>query len=188
MSLPFTKKSETDKTTKAASVSRKTTTVLLDRLTLLFYVLATVISGYAVIGALSGPSVDLLEVTQSKSADGAAEASPAPVLHKAPSFDAYIQIFASRDIFEAPQEVPAELVAGGQSSVAAWGAGYRLVGIIVDDNPRAVVEISNPRGVQFLSVGERLGDAVLEKIEEYAVSFRYQGQLVQLKFAPVPQP
>ena len=72
--------------------------------------------------------------------------------------------------------------------MAAWGAGYRLVGIIVDDNPRAVVEISNPRGVQFLSVGERLGDAVLEKIEEYAVSFRYQGQLVQLKFAPVPQP
>ena len=102
MRLFFLRKSETDKTTKAASsFSRKRTTVLLDRLTLLFYVLATVISGYAVIGALSGPSVDLLEVTQSKSADGAAEASPAPVLHKAPSFDAYIQIFASRDIFEA---------------------------------------------------------------------------------------
>ncbi len=105
-------------------------------------------------------------------------------------FDAYAPVFAARDVFKTDDEKILE--ATRQAEVAAhmpaanWGAGYQLMGVIVDADPRAIVRTLDPPGVLTLAIGDRLGDATLVEIDEHRAVFDHQNARVELRFSDKP--
>lgn len=101
------------------------------------------------------------------------------------SFDSYSPAFAERDIFKTDAEKileAAQVPAAEIGSNTTWGQGYQLSGVIVDQEPRAVIRVLSPLGTQVLSVGDKLDGAELIKIEENQVLFKYQNQTITLNF------
>lgn len=66
------------------------------------------------------------------------------------------------------------------SVVDDFTQSYKLVGIILDQYPQAVIEDAKNDRTLFLSKGEEIGGAILEKIEEGRVIFLRNGQRVEL--------
>lgn len=101
-------------------------------------------------------------------------------------FEVYAPVFTARDIFKTDEEkvLEASQHASVNDAVGAgrWGEGYLLVGVIVDNDPRAVVQELNPPGVRTLKVGDKLGDATLIDVQEGLAQFERQGQRVELRF------
>ena len=63
-----------------------------------------------------------------------------------------------------------------------WVKDLKLVGILLDGEPKAVIEDLKKNETLFLSPGQSLGNAVLQEIQEGKVVFVYQGQRVELAF------
>ena len=109
----------------------------------------------------------------------ASEADPKP-------FAEYAAVFEARDIFESPFEKeaitpveeprPVETVA----PVKDLTNDFLLVGIVIDDDPRAIIEDIQNQETLFLSVGEHLGEAVIKEIHEGRVVLDYQGNEIEL--------
>ncbi len=101
-------------------------------------------------------------------------------------FDTYAPSFSGRDIFKTDEEklLEATIESANVNNVpiASWGEGYQLIGVMVDNDPRAVVKVLNPPGMQVLSLGDSLGDARLIRVENNAAWFMYEGKQVGLKF------
>jgi hypothetical protein len=168
---------------QASKVSPKRTVALWDRLAVLFVVLALLIAGYAIFGFVSAPQSTPPEVAD----DSRADSNIIPAPQDPVSFDVYAPVFSGRDIFKTDEEKIIEETANPQpqidtTSLVSWGANYQLAGVIVDGDPRAVIRVLNPPGMEFLTVGDHLGEAVLTKVEENRVWFSYQNQQVELKF------
>lgn len=106
------------------------------------------------------------------------------------AFDAYEPYFSNRDIFVSQEEkaAAATLVAAGMPPVpiVQWGDGYQLAGVIVDQNPSAIIKTANPPGVVTIAVGQSLGDAVLKKVQDGQAVFDYQNQEIVLKMSEAP--
>jgi type II secretory pathway component PulC len=99
------------------------------------------------------------------------------------AFSEYAQVIEKRDIFETPYTK--ESAAEGQEQAAPAAAvnltgNYKLVGIVLDKTPQAVLEDLRNKNTLFLSVGENVEGAVLNKIEEGKVTFSYNGQLLEM--------
>lgn len=166
--------------TRISSDKSKRSTLLCDRLTAFFLLWMALIFITILSGLWSPRSSGLLLRSEFKD-DQTSE--PLHGTQELASFDEYAPLFSNRDIFKTEvEQIEAETARLSGQNLSTWGAEYKLVGVMVDDQPRAVVEILNPPSVLFLSVGERLGDAVLEKIEAKGVWFRFQGQQIQLNF------
>lgn len=152
-------------------------------LTIIFLITASVALSYA--------------FREKKNADPVFDARPmsAPILDVVPQdialdtwspFDAYAPVFDSRDIFKTDEEkvleatqhaIMNDVIGAGQ-----WGDGYLLVGVIVDSDPRAIVQELNPPGVRTLKLGDRLGDATLIDVQDGLAVFQRQEMRVELRF------
>lgn len=168
------------------AAATKGSVMLWDRLVMFFLVLIVLISGYIIFGVISGPS-SVLPDTDEQVAVRADQSDP--ISQPMPSFEEYASVFLSRDIFKTDEERLMQESAVPQvdsSTLLGWGGQYHLVGVIVDQDPRAIIQVMDPPAIQFLKIGDSLGEAVLTKVEENGAWFRYQEQQVQLKFsAPV---
>lgn len=162
----------------------KQTTVLIDGLAVLLFAGALVVGGYFLYRTLSAPPVTVPELTeQADQPDAVAGAVLA--VKETVSFDVYAPIFSNRDIFKTDEEKmieAAEQPAVDASAVVSWATEYELVGVIIDNAPQAMVKKISDPGVQFLSIGDHLGDAVLQSVEENQALFLYHGQEVRLDF------
>ncbi len=168
----------------ASTAERKPTTALIDGLAVLLFAGALVVGGYFLYQTMSAPPVTVSELTeQADQPDAVAGAVPA--VKETVSFDVYAPIFNNRDIFKTDEErviEAAEQPVVDASAVVSWAAEYELVGVIIDNAPQAVVKKISEPGVQFLSIGDHLGDAVLQSVEENQALFLYHGQEVRLDF------
>ena len=172
---------------QASKASPGRTAGLWDRLAVLFVFLALVIAGYAIFGFVSASQLALPEAAD----DSHADSKTSPAAQEQTPFDVYAPIFSGRDLFKTDEERLIEESASPQivsAPVVDWGANYQLAGVIVDGDPRAVFKVLNPPGMEFLAVGDHLGEAVLTKVEEKGVWFTYQNQQVQLKFDTEKKP
>ncbi len=112
------------------------------------------------------------------------------VLPEPKPFDAYSGIIARRDIFSILQRAENPVSPGSQTEVPQvslkstqdWIGNFKLVGIFLDGEPKAVIEDSQKNETFFLSRGQQLNEAVLEDIQEGKVVFTYQGHRVELAF------
>ncbi len=96
-------------------------------------------------------------------------------------FDEYLAMLEQRNIFEMPwekskpQETPVAAAPAPQLSES-----IRVLGIVLDNQPQAILEDVKTSQTVFVSVGQTISDAVVEEIREGKVIFNYHGQKVEL--------
>ena len=85
---------------------------------------------------------------------------------------------AQRDIFQAPWENPQEKGAAPQQDDLQ--KKLKLVGIVLDEAPQAVVEDQETHETYFLFVGDEIGQARVEEIQEEKVILLLNEEKVEL--------
>lgn len=95
-------------------------------------------------------------------------------------FDAYGAQLSARDIFQAPWEKPATGTLGREDGSASSVPQLRLVGILLDADPKAIIEDSSTKQTFFAAPGDRVGQAVLQEIQEDRVILMLNNQRVEL--------
>ena len=115
------------------------------------------------------PSADIRE-------DGPEETQ---VLPAAKPFSEYAEVISQRDIFESPfQKSQAWAQPGVQAQVPVaanleLAQNFKVVGIILDKDPKAVIEDIRNQRTLFLSYGDHLEGGTLEEIRDGKVIFLF---------------
>ena len=104
-----------------------------------------------------------------------------------PPFEEYASVIAKRDLFELPAEESPPVV---QQPVVVQpiqevvkrdlSQELRLVGIVLDGQPQAVIEDLRNKETLFLRKGETHGDIILEDVQAGKVTIRYRQELIEL--------
>ena len=94
-------------------------------------------------------------------------------------FSFYQSVMEQRDIFQSPWD-KATAVATAAAPAADLAKQLKLVGIVLDKNPQAVIENVKTKETLFLSVGDSVENAVLQEIHEDKVLFLYNEESVEL--------
>ena len=92
----------------------------------------------------------------------------------------YQEIIKGRDIFLAPWEVKkgdGSLPIGAKSALTEQ---YKLIGIMLDKSPTAIIEDVTTHQTTILLKGEKIGEATLLDIQENKVIFQYGNQQFEL--------
>ena len=105
-------------------------------------------------------------------------ASKALSLIERKPFSFYQETIARRDIFQAPWEKSQEK--GAAPLVEDLSKKLKLVGIVLDQKPQAVIEDQETHQTYFLSPGESIGGARLEELQEGKVIFLFNEEKVEL--------
>ncbi|OGX37657.1 MAG: hypothetical protein A3G91_04570 [Omnitrophica WOR_2 bacterium RIFCSPLOWO2_12_FULL_50_9] len=95
-------------------------------------------------------------------------------------FDFYDEEIAGRDFFQNPwqkSEGTASSLAGSASEI---GRQLKLVGILLDNDPKAIIEDAATQQTFFVSTGERIGEALVEEIREDKVILIFHEEKVEL--------
>jgi type II secretory pathway component PulC len=90
----------------------------------------------------------------------------------------YETVLSQKDVFLAPWEKPD--VSNGTQPPADTVSNLKVVGIILDQDPKAIVENTQTSETLFLSAGEEVGGAKVESIFSDKVVFQYQGRQFEL--------
>ena len=106
------------------------------------------------------------------------------VLPEPKPFTEYAEIIGKRDIFTSPfQRMPQESSNASEVPPAPafdLSQNFKVVGIILDKDPKAVIEDVRNRRTLFLSYGDKLEGGTLEEIRDGKVIFLFNGQRVEL--------
>ena len=92
----------------------------------------------------------------------------------------YQEIIKDRDIFVASWEVKKEDTSLSNGAKPALMEQYKLIGIILDKSPTAIIEDATTKQATFLLKGEKIGEATLLDIQENKVIFQYGNQQFEL--------
>jgi hypothetical protein len=99
-------------------------------------------------------------------------------------FDVYEEKFLERNIFQTPWEknkgslVGKDVLVNKDSRVSNQ---LKLVGIILDESPKAIIEDLQKKETLFLSLNEKHGNVVVEDIQEDRVILKLNGEKIELK-------
>lgn len=113
------------------------------------------------------------------SLSGKGEESPVPAIETR-SFESYKQMMAGRDVFQAPWEKPVQEVPASNVSAAELAKHLKLVGILLDKDPKAIVEDLGTQQTFFVSPGEKIGNAVVGEIRQDKVILIFGQEKVEL--------
>jgi len=98
-------------------------------------------------------------------------------------FEVYQDVMSRRNVFISPWEK-----GGGQLTTGEvphdLSRQVRIVGIVLDKDPKVIVEDIVNKQTVFLSPGERIGNAVVEEIQEGKVIFLFNDEKVELTLTP----
>ncbi len=95
-------------------------------------------------------------------------------------FDSYQAVMEGRDIFQAPWEKPVEETPASKTSASELTKQLKLVGILLDKDPKAIVEDLSTQQTFFVSPGEQIGNAVVEEIRQDKVILIFGQEKVEL--------
>ncbi len=97
-------------------------------------------------------------------------------------FEVYKDTISQRDVFLAPWE-KSEIPTGGVGeSAQEFKRQYKLVGIVMDQQPKAILEDSKTQISLFVIRGEKIGEGVVEEIQEGKVVVSLGGE--KIEFTP----
>ncbi len=97
-----------------------------------------------------------------------------------PAFESYRPAMEGRDIFQAPWERPVVETIPPGNLASGLGQQLKLVGILLDNDPKAIIEDVTTKQTFFLSSGERIRDAVVEEIREDKVILGLAQEKIEL--------
>ncbi len=92
----------------------------------------------------------------------------------------YHEIIQARDIFSSPVEQRNEDERSSSSPVAAVSDRYKLSGIMLDNNPTAVIEDIQSHQTMIVSKGQRIDNFSVEEIKADRVLLKDGDQVVEL--------
>lgn len=95
-------------------------------------------------------------------------------------FSYYKETIASRNIFQAPWEKLKEDIGDIVEEVPSIKKKLKLVGVLLDNNPMAIVEDLKTKQTLFVFKGDKVGGALLEEIHEGKVIFLYENERVEI--------
>lgn len=125
------------------------------------------------------PSVQTQVAEDASSPAGKEEAAPVPAVEVRP-FESYKQTMEGRDVFQAPWEKPVQEVPASSVSAGELAKQLKLVGILLDKDPKAIVEDLATHQTFFVSPGERIGNAVVGEIRQDKVILIFGQEKVEL--------
>ncbi len=102
------------------------------------------------------------------------------------SFDEYSRIFGERDVFIIPyRKEPAKAVPQRKAAVIlteqqADVSHFRLLGIVMDQHPLAIIEDTADKQTSFFSRGDSIGKGTLQDIQENKVVIMIHDSPVEL--------
>ncbi len=120
-----------------------------------------------------------IQVVEDVPVSGKQEAASIPSVDVRP-FESYKQAMAERDVFQAPWEKPAEVASVPGVSASELTKQLKLVGILLDKDPKAIVEDLGTQQTFFVSPGERIGNAVVAEIRPDKVILTFGQEKVEL--------
>lgn len=98
-------------------------------------------------------------------------------------FSNYRDLINRRNAFLAPWEQPKDDQSGEVISQAVdLSKELTLVGIVLDEEPKAIIESLKDKETYFLQVGETVNGATLMSIEEQKVILDFNGTKVELSY------
>jgi type II secretory pathway component PulC len=96
-------------------------------------------------------------------------------------FEFYSAEVLKKDLFQLPWEQNTDNIDVTQTSSSAVLQSLLLTGIVLDKDPKAVIEDPKSGQTYFLSVGDEINGAKVQKIEPDRVLFEYGGETIELK-------
>ncbi len=108
--------------------------------------------------------------------------SPAggPGVVEAKPFEFYAGKIEGRDVFEAPWEKPVPDSQAPADPASGLSKRLKVVGILLDEDPKAIIEDLETKQTFFLSPKERVGDIVVDEILEDKVIVIFNEEKVEL--------
>ena len=94
--------------------------------------------------------------------------------------DVYQQVVAGRDIFQLPWEKDMSIQPTDPNALSDLSQQIKVIGILLDEDPKAIVEETATQTTFFMSKGDHIGNAVVDSIQEDKVTFTYNNKKVEL--------
>ena len=95
-------------------------------------------------------------------------------------FSFYQKEISGRNFFQFPWEKPKPAAAPVKDVAQELRQQLKVIGILLDQEPKVIVEDLRTQQTLFISRGERIGEAVLESVEEGKAVFVYNGERIEL--------
>jgi len=95
-------------------------------------------------------------------------------------FEAYEKEFRKRDLFQPIIRTGAVDTAVLEKALPALHKRIKLIGILVDEDSKAIVEDLQEKQTHFLSQGDSVGQIFIEDIQEDKVIFNDDGKKVEM--------
>ena len=97
------------------------------------------------------------------------------------SFDRYESVFEQRDLFVSPAGYFGSAAKNIESPASNnLRTQLRLVGILIDENPQAMIEDSGSNQTHIVGVKQNVAGAILTEIHENRVVLEYNGERIEL--------
>ncbi len=156
----------------------------IDFLSVAPYFLMTAALGLTVYGTAQYLTFNPEQIASSVSLPEAPEEAPEIVPQEpAPAqelvSDTYPEGMEARDMFQAPWEKPAAVTPAGNAAVEL-AKTLKVVGILLDAEPKAIIEDMAMKQTFFVSPGEHVGGALLEEVKEDRVILIFNEERVEL--------
>ena len=134
--------------------------------------------GYTILQLFVSPVSQIKKISESSERQTPEDKDEIQVT-KPKDYEYYNKQFAKRDIFSAPA---IEGGAEGSSVVAQQTVkDFKLVGIILDKQPQAILENSVTKETYFLNEGDKLDRIQIKEILESKVVIIYAGEEIELE-------
>jgi len=105
---------------------------------------------------------------------------PELVLFKTRPFEVYAKGIETRDLFQSLRDKLKPDAKVMEKALPALHKRIKLIGILLDQDSKAIVEDLKEKQTHFLSRGESVGTAFLEDIQEDKVIFMYNNERIEM--------
>lgn len=173
------KSSETKKDALGKGSKNKNKGDILKPVNNILFLILLVVSAYAVMSYLESTKASKRAINAATYKDGQDLKSAGRQKENIKPYLYYQSVLEQRDIFMSPWERPADATASNLSSLE-FSKQFRLVGIVVDDNPQAIIEDVAASQTVFVTEGGKVGSAIVEEIKEGKVILLYNNDRIEL--------
>lgn len=126
------------------------------------------------------PSQDFTIVYPDQTMTQVFDEEPIESLAPKKPFDVYAASLHKKDLFGLATEMNTAQTAVLEKAMPALHKRIKLIGILVDNDSKAIVEDLQEKQTHFLSQGERVGNILLQEIQENKVIFNDDGKTVEM--------
>ena len=140
-----------------------------------------ILAGYLAVKFFSADKEQKINIISEKKTPTASKEQAAAVRPEIKSFSYFETKIGSRNIFFNPWEKQQQGTEPSADAGVDLGRQIKLVGIVLDKDPKAIIEDLKGNQTLFLSPGGSINNAVLKEIRGDKVIFLYNNQEVELK-------